>query len=425
MTSTSFARRLVSAPLLALAACGPGAEPPVLVIETFNVGLAGAFLPYEDARREPIADALATDDADVVCVQEAWRAADKELIAARAAEAFPHVVSFAHDASTPLDDPTDQTGQVPADPPGPPCASAEALAALDEAIACLAASCSTIPGSEEGQTTSTSCAEAECSASAAALLTGGPELLRCYGCLAPGLPTETLADLRATCSAGDGGLAFGGQSGVMILSKHPILEEEDWVLPGTWNQRVIARARIDAPGGEVEVHCHHLTPVFDGFTYPYTGLYGEGDAGEGGWLAEQLLQAEKLTAFVDARAQGLPTVVLGDFNAGPSSSGVFAEGLPTYQALTSRFASALPEGFVPACTYCPATGTEGEGNLVNGGELPVWIDHIFLDGAWGAVVGAERVFTERVVSAVDATGAPIEVELSDHYGLRATVARAP
>ena len=53
-----------------------------------------------------------------------------------------------------------------------------------------------------------------------------------------------------------------------------------WVIPGTWNRRVIMSATAELPGGqELDVYCNHLTPVFDGLAFPYTGQYGDGQAG--------------------------------------------------------------------------------------------------------------------------------------------------
>ena len=72
----------------------------------------GAFVPNEDARREVIPGALAALDSDVVCLQEVWTQADKDAITAALAGTFPHAVSFTHDLDTPVDDPTDQNGDV-------------------------------------------------------------------------------------------------------------------------------------------------------------------------------------------------------------------------------------------------------------------------------------------------------------------------
>lgn len=395
-------------------------------IDTFNVGLAGAFLPYEADRRGAVADAVAASDADILCLQEVWRQSDKDLILDASQDAFPNTVWFEHDLDTKVDDATDQNGNVPPEPTAAPCSDPDTLAAMNEAIDCLAQNCSTVMGSDEGQTTSTACAEQYCTASAAALLAGGDAGLRCYGCLAPSLPVEKLKDIRTSCSTDpNAGLAFGGQSGVMILSKHPISGGEARVLPGTWNRRVILHGQVAVPGAEsVHVYCNHISPVFDGVTYPYTGPYGNGDTGKGGWAAEQLLQAEKLIAMVEEQAPSETAVILGDFNSSVAYEKdgkivVRAEAAATLGLLKDAFVEAVVSDYEPICTYC-------KDNLVNGGDSDEWLDHIFLSNKdLESVVSTERILTDRSVASTDENGMSIDVELSDHFGMRAVVELSP
>ena len=66
-----------------LTGCGDGgqpSEPQEVTLDTFNTALAGAFIPYEAERRQPIAEAMAATDADIICLQEVWNQADKEMI---------------------------------------------------------------------------------------------------------------------------------------------------------------------------------------------------------------------------------------------------------------------------------------------------------------------------------------------------------
>ena len=384
-----------------------------LTIDTFNVGLAGAFIDNEEERRQPIADAIAALDSDVICLQEVWRQSDKDLIISTAESTFPYAVSFQHDLNTTVDDPTDQNGDTPELPDTAPCTGGQ-VDILESALTCLKDNCSTIPGSDEGQTTSTDCASENCTSAVANLLLSGPEGLRCYGCIAPNLPTETFADLRDACTTDpNAGLAFGGQSGVMILSKHPVSNTEAYVLPGTWNRRVIVRATVDLPNStSIDVYCNHLTPIFDGLTYPYTGYYGEGETDKDGWEAEQLLQAGKLIDYVNAETGDGVAFILGDFNAGRDyGDTIVKEGLDTLELLESAFTPAITEDFTPVCTHCP------DNPIANDAGDPVWIDHIFMANVpASAVVSTEVTFTEASV-AVDGGS----VTLSDHYGLRSVV----
>lgn len=398
---------------------GGGATVEVsYTFETYNVALAGSFLPFEDERRAVLPAELATIDADVVCVQEAWQQADKEAIVAGVSAVFPHTAHFLHDQDTPLDDATDETGAVPDPFTTAPC---EGLTtALNNAMDCLAANCNTDPGgSDDGFTTSTDCAQEFCTSQVSALLVSpDPAAKRCYGCIASSLPDSPFSEIRDDCANNvNGGLAFNGQSGVMILSKHPLEDVEVRVVPGTWNRRVMLAATMVPADGRpaVDVYCNHLTPVFDSITFPYTGQYGKGSTGKSGWAAEQLLQANKLVAWVTERTGEGAAVLLGDFNSGRDFGvGLMPEGPETFALLSSEYQHVFAPDYTPACTYCTD-------NAINGGEDDEWIDHIFWSGPTPKSISSQRTFVDPIVPAVDDMGANVMVELSDHFGFRATL----
>ncbi|MEM6954419.1 MAG: endonuclease/exonuclease/phosphatase family protein, partial [Myxococcota bacterium] len=62
--------------LLLTLACGSDSDPVELRVETYNLGLAGAFVPNEAVRRAPVIEAVANLDADIVCLQEVWEQSD-------------------------------------------------------------------------------------------------------------------------------------------------------------------------------------------------------------------------------------------------------------------------------------------------------------------------------------------------------------
>jgi len=408
--------------LVLLGACGSDNRQPVdVTIDTFNVALAGAFIPYEAERRQPVADAIATMDSDIVCLEEVWTQADKELIRDAAAPRFPHVVLFQNDLDTVVDDPTDQMGNIPPAPVTVPCPDVEVgngvtvTDQMNAAVDCVVENCSTIPGSDEGRTTSAGCAGSACVGAVAPLLFGDAQQQRCYACVVTQLPTSQLKDIRASCpEVVNQDLAFGGQNGVMILSRYPLTNAVDWVLPGTWNRRVIVRATAELPNGaKLDVYCNHLTPIFDDFTFPYTGQYGDGNTGAAGWEAEQLLQAQKLIDYVERTSGSTPAVILGDLNAGRAdeSAGIVAEGQPTLDLLESVFPAATAASYAPLCTFC-------ESNPISGATSSVWIDHILLYGLESSTVqSTTRTFDENVVP----VGEGELVPLSDHYGLRSVI----
>ncbi len=404
--------------------CSDEAAPPAVTelrVDTFNVGLAGAFVPNEAARRPAVIAAMADLPSDVVCLQEVWTQADKDALGAAARARFPHQYSAQHSLDTAVTHDIDPGCMVPPEPTTAPCAADPMVQMTFAAgVACIAQNCSTMPGSEMGRTTSTACAQASCFSSVAGLLTGvGAAMqagLRCYGCFVPNLPTETLSSIRTTCTTNPrGGLAFGGQSSTMILSRYPLSDTETLVMPGTWNRRVITRATVTLPSGSrVGVYCNHLTPVFEGVAFPYTGRHGCGEIGPAGWSREQRAQAERLVAEVRRREGSTGrAVILGDFNTGPRNAAgqpeLTDEAPENFTYLGQQFTLATPSGYVPQCTYCPD-------NANNPGAQPTWIDHVFLHNfPAGATRSTVRTFTEATV---EVPGQATRVPLSDHYGVR-------
>jgi endonuclease/exonuclease/phosphatase family metal-dependent hydrolase len=399
-----------------------------LNIDTFNTALAGAFVLYEKERRQPLSEAIAASAADVLCLQEVWEQSDKDLIINNAKANFPYAVSFKHNLDTPVDDPTDADGVIPTPLDTPPCGTDALKTKLEKGIDCLKANCST-ENSDQGHTTSAECAQNKCSGPAAGLLFGGAEGTRCYGCFAPLLPASSFADMRDQCTTNkNAGLAFGGQSGVVLLSRYPLTNAEAHVVPGTWNRRVILRATVTLPNGaSVDTYCNHATPVFTGMFYPYTGLYGAGPSSNK-WANEQILQAGKLAAYVASKTGPGRALILGDFNAsrevkdGSGNVIIKADATQSLDILDQNFTPAVAAGYTPACTYCPDNGNVEPGDP----GAPEWIDHIYLKGVdAGAVKQTLRVFTDASVAATDSMGKAVKVPLSDHYGLRSVITVAP
>lgn len=403
--------------VIGVVSCGDdGAESLDVQIDTFNVALAGAFIPHEQARRAPILEAIRQMESDIVCLQEVWEQADKDMITAGVSDTFPHVVSFTTDYSTPIDDATAQDGSVPDPFTTAPCESAALQPQVEAAIQCLQDNCNTMPGSDLGQTTSSACAQEQCIEEVTTLLLGADEALRCYSCLATSLPVENFQEMRNLCSTEVGAdIAYRGQSSVMILSRHPLTNADNFVMPGTWNRRIVATATAELPNGVgVDVYCNHLTPVFDSLAFPYTGQYGDDRVGKDGWAAEQQLQAQKLLNYINGRSgSDTPAFVLGDLNAGRAfpDQNIFEESPTTLDILEGQLVQAVTPDYVPACSHCPDNAVAGDATT------PVWIDHIYMQNIdVENVLSTELTYTERTVMA----GGEM-VPLSDHYGLRSVV----
>lgn len=395
-----------------------------LRIDTYNLGLAGSFVPNESARRTALLSAFGSLDTDVMCVQEAWYKADKDSLVAAAKVKLPYAVQFETNLDTPVTDNKDANGATPPDYTAAPCVDTQATD-LTAGLDCLKSKCSTVPDSDDGKTTSTECAKASCALSALRLL--GATDKRCYGCLAATLPTSTFKEIREECTTNKHGGVFGnGQNGIVLLSRYPLSNAEQLVLPSTWNRRIVAKATTALPNGaDVDLYCTHLTAYFSDTTFfPYTGQYGAGDTN--GWIAEQALEATQLAAWVTAKSSGRRAIVMGDLNATPEdkANGIGDGTVPAYGAKTLAALSSLKEAvnasYVPSCTFCVSNAnTDGDQNS--------WIDHIFLSSFQAdATLSANRTFDTDAVDGMrrDDTGKHTvagKVPLSDHYGMHAVV----
>lgn len=404
--------------LTLLAGCGESTQArdsQEVVVDTFNVALAGAFITFEAERRPFIVEAIADSDADILCLQEVWDQSDKVAIRDAAAQAYPHSAFFEDNLDTPIDDATNQQGVVPPPPTTAPCEGEALTSQLNAGVDCLEENCST----PDGRTTSDECAEEKCLSEVFGLLSAPPPQ-RCYACLVTQLPTELLTDIRSRCpTVINQDLAFQGQNGVMILSRHPLKNARELVIPGTWNRRTILSATAELPNGaELDAYCNHLTSIFFSFTFPYTGQYGDGTNTAGAWQAEQELQAEKLINYVTETSGARPAVILGDFNAGHAfpDEDIVAQGEATLDLLESVFELAYTADYAPLCTFCSGTNP-----VTDPGDPVGWIDHILLDNLTSdSVLSTERVFDEDVVP-VGPVDDQMIVPLSDHFGMRSVI----
>lgn len=159
--------------------------------------------------------------------------------------------------------------------------------------------------------------------------------------------------------------------GNAILSRLPVVEQASKKLEPLNDYRTALRVRVEADGRPIDIVNTHLA--------------WQADAGP-----VRARQVADLMAWLPR--DGAPLVVMGDFNAPLSDSGL--------AALTGRrFETALPRDSVPT-TLNPA---KGHANRV--------IDHIFAEREWFAVSDA-RLIGDQPVGGEYA---------SDHFGVAATL----
>ena len=363
---------------LVLGCNGNDGEPTV--VATYNAGLAVGFVAGAEDRAPKVADAVAALDADVVCLEEVWLPHHVDAVEAAAADSFPY--------------------QTFAEPLLPESTGAAACAKgdLDAVLTCVADSCGGVC-----QDQLVDCVFSNCVGQFLQL----PK--SCQGCVMAevgGTPEE----IAGICEKQSTSFAYGGSFGTGILSKHPFVgdpvhevfnEEKPLAAPATTNQRGVHHAVIDAPMGEVDVFCTHLSPVFVTIPYPRD---------TGSWAEEQAKQIEVMRAWIDQEKETDTVILAGDFNTGPAEPGIDPEVPDNYAALSNGYANFYASAD-PECTFC-------DDNPLVTDTTSVLIDHVLVSGFDGEGSG-ERLFTDTIpVSTCDKT---IDGALSDHYGLEMTL----
>ena len=361
---------------LVLGCKGESGDPTV--IATYNAGLAVGFVAGAEDRAPKVADAIAALDADIVCLEEVWLPEHVTAVEDAAADSFPHQ-TFAEPF-------------LPESTGAPACAKGD----LDDLLACVGDTCGGVCQDQLVDCVFTNCVG---------------QFLQlpksCQGCTMANVG-GTPEEIQGICEKESTSFAYGGSFGTGILSKHPFVGDpvheafepgsKQLDAPATTNQRGVHHAVIDAPLGEVDVYCTHLSPVFVTIPYPRDS---------GSWAEEQSAQIAALRGWVDATQETDTAILAGDFNTGPAEPGIDPEVPDNYAALASGYAN-FYAGADPECTFC-------EDNPLVGDNLSVLIDHVLVRGFDGDGTG-ERLFTDTIpVETCDKT---IDGALSDHYGLQ-------
>ncbi len=341
---------------------------------TYNAGLAVGFVPASNERAPLTAAAVGELEADIVCLQEVWEPRHVSEFEAAAEARFPHR-HFPQALPETSDEPACEEG------------------ALDGLVECIDESCSDACDDEL-----IDCVFANCALDFVFLDNA------CMSCVQAEVGGSVDA-VEDACGAGNTHYAYEGAFGTGILSAHPILETEELVLDSTTNRRSVLHAVVDAPPGEVDLYCTHLTAVFDAIPYPRD---------EGSWEEEQAVQIEDLLDWMAASTTRELEVLMGDFNTGPDLGESAAEAEDNWELLAEAGMQAPYVEAEGSCTYCPANplnvGDEDDAGRV--------IDHVFLSGFEGPTT-AELLLTEEVE--VTRCDEPYTAALSDHYAVKVMV----
>jgi len=303
-----------------------------------------------EERRREIGAALRDLGADVTCLQEVWRDRDYAALRDGLRETYPH------------------SYRPPADPgpaPGLVCPLLRGWRLLGCVRRCRAGGASIRACVDPG---------GSCAAPFSALDA------RCRLCLAANI------DNPIACAIGGArSFVYGGSTGLVLLSRHPLKDAHFRPFRSTF----IRRGVISAGVAGRRVLCTHLTSGLGVLSYPADGPHGD-------WEGEHRAQVDALLPLA-----GGCTVLLGDLNAGPATRGLVAERAQTIARLRRHGFTATWAR--PRCTWC-------RDNPLATGSPDRWLDHVLVKDCPAAERRYERVLDRS-------SGAVAGRTLSDHYGL--------
>jgi endonuclease/exonuclease/phosphatase family metal-dependent hydrolase len=199
------------------------------------------------------------------------------------------------------------------------------------------------------------------------------------------------------------GLKFGNA----VFSRHPILEQRSFQLPGldSGESRSLLYALCDTPHGRLPVFVTHLNWKFH---------HGSVRQRQVAFIAERIAEVAPIDGPL------LPPVLMGDFNAAPDADEVrFLTGLCALEGKTVYFADAwVFAGEGPGHTFDRANDY-----AVKAREPSRRIDYIFVRGPdrqfRGEPMHAEVAFNASVRSGAET------VWPSDHFGVYADLEITP
>lgn len=348
---------------------------------TFNAGLARGFVPYAAERIQPVTEAIAAHDSDVLCVQEVWFDEEIDAVLEGVKDTYHHSMVY----KTESDELNDGCGME----------EAEVLAD------CVREKCSDVPQDQLG-----SCGIGMCGTEFSAAS------VPCQTCVAANLHQDIDA-IIATCEGGGPKYSSGGRNGLILLSKHELKNQTEVSFTSNLTQRAAIRAEVEiADFGTLTTYCTHLAAdLSNTLAYPADNNYSS--FGE-----EQAGQIDELLAWIDAQEDPGRVLIMGDINTGPALgelTGELPENFEKFEA--AGWVSVFAQSDAPQCTFCLDNTIETDGDdKLEDGSPGVLIDHIFADSDTNATVkGSARVFDQLQEIAGE------QLHLSDHYGVQVTL----
>jgi hypothetical protein len=418
--------------------CG---NPVNVKFEVFNPNLADAFTPFIVERMGPATKAIVAEKTDVLCVTELFDPKATKQVKDLDSSQFEYRV-FSDDI------PEAERGALPlrqdGNPPEylPTACPGDLTGLINTFLECGISNGCLVDENGEHHLASpgevgAGCFLNSCADEAIEMMRFPPtdtiplgQGVNCYMCglthLSSYESSETTFNACTTDSDKPEHMAFGGTTGLAVLSKYPLGAPELVLLPSTGWQRAAMRVPVTLPNGTVVDHwCGSLRFPNEGIELPYAGQYGLGQ--EDGALIEQQYEIETLVNAVRAQknATGTPAVVGLVTYAGPELKDadgktlVYSQAEASYAKLDEVWPRFVAADYVPACTFC-GDSTVNPLNTT-GANSSFWSTHLFAEGiSTEQVQSTERTFMDRTMTANFGDGL-VRTPVSQHFGLRSVV----
>lgn len=383
----------------------PTAEPSVppscdgseayLETLTFNAGLAPGVVPLSTPRVATVAEEIANfREVGVMCLQELWTQESRDAVI-RALKLPAEQVYY-----------VDTSGQGD-DLSGVNVCRKGQIAPL---VSCAKRACDGWPDEEHAR-----CALESCGDEIVDLYMHGGE--DCLNCLVSSVGMSI--DATATsCTTPDHGIShsYGGQNGVMLVSRWPLKNREAVLLPSSIANREALFATIELEGREpVELACTHVSTWN---RLPPSERGPDGAKLFDDWDEEMIAQIEIVSKKLRERAGRRVQVFLGDMNAGPAIGDRIKASAPKVwrRIRALGFESPAAAAAYPFCSTC------GGNTLRAPGANDYLIDHVlYRDPVGGSMLRprcVRRVLDEGHLRYIkDYAGRTVETHISDHYGV--------
>jgi hypothetical protein len=192
---------------------------------------------------------------------------------------------------------------------------------------------------------------AQCTSAFLPLYSSAP---RCFDCLLTDLLSyNSKSAVKTRCETDPRDpYNFDGQTPSMILSRYPLANTDAFILPSWAYRRAVLYAQLQLEEGTtLDYYCVQLISASISTVVPYAGYYANGaTTSDDAYRQEQLLQAQKVVAWVKQKSGSRPAIIAGDWHATPRTG---QSNYEIYDYLRMNLTeAALPKETLP-CTLCP------------------------------------------------------------------------